>query len=42
LHYEVHKNRRPVNPIHFFFNDLSPEEYEMILEFSVQPTQSMD
>lgn len=42
LHYEVHKNKRPVNPIHFFFNDLTPEEYEMILEFSVQPTQSMD
>ncbi len=42
LHYEVHKNKRKVNPIHFFFNDLTPEEYEMILELSVQPTQSMD
>ncbi len=42
LHYEVHKNNRPVNPIHFFFNDLTPEEYEMILELSLQPTQSMD
>ncbi len=42
LHYEVHKNSRPVNPIHFFFNDLTPEEYEMILELSALPMQSMD
>lgn len=42
LHYEVHKNGRAVNPIHFFFNDLSPEEYELIIELSAQPTQSMD
>ncbi|MDY0077799.1 MAG: M23 family metallopeptidase [Bacteroidales bacterium] len=42
LHYEVHKNNRPVNPIHFFFNDLTPEQYELILELSALPTQSMD
>lgn len=42
LHYEVHKNDRPVNPVHFFFNDLSPEEYQLILELSAQPSQSMD
>lgn len=42
LHYEVHKNGRPVNPIHFFFNDLTPEQYELVLELSSQPTQSMD
>ncbi|MBU1368026.1 MAG: M23 family metallopeptidase [Bacteroidetes bacterium] len=42
LHYEVHKNGRPVNPIHFFFNDLTPEQYELVLELSALPTQSMD
>jgi murein DD-endopeptidase MepM/ murein hydrolase activator NlpD len=42
LHYEVIKNNRPVNPIHFFFNDLTPEEYETILELSQLPMQSMD
>ena len=42
LHYEVHKNNRAVNPIHFFFNDLTPEEYEQILELSMLPSQSMD
>jgi murein DD-endopeptidase MepM/ murein hydrolase activator NlpD len=42
LHYEVHKNDKPVNPIHFFFNDLTPEEYGLILELSTFPSQSMD
>lgn len=26
LHYEVLKNSNPVNPVNFYFNDLSPEE----------------
>ncbi|MDD3701400.1 MAG: M23 family metallopeptidase [Bacteroidales bacterium] len=42
LHYEVHKNNKPVNPIHFFFDDLTPEEYELILELSLLPSQTMD
>ncbi|MDR0969631.1 MAG: M23 family metallopeptidase [Lentimicrobiaceae bacterium] len=42
LHYEVRKNGRAVNPIHFFFNDLTPEEYELILELSTLPSQTMD
>ncbi|HLU84398.1 MAG TPA: M23 family metallopeptidase, partial [Vicingaceae bacterium] len=27
LHYEVRKNDIPINPINFYFNDLSPEEF---------------
>jgi murein DD-endopeptidase MepM/ murein hydrolase activator NlpD len=42
LHYEVHKNNRPVNPINFFFNDLTPAQYEEILELSKLPSQAMD
>lgn len=42
LHYEVIKNNRAVDPIHFFFNDLTPEEYENILDLSQYPSQSMD
>lgn len=31
LHYEVIRNDRKVNPIYYFFNDLSPQEYEEII-----------
>lgn len=31
LHYEVIRNDRKVNPIYYFFNDLSPREYEEII-----------
>jgi len=31
LHYEVHRNGKKVNPIYYFFNDLSPKEYEEII-----------
>ncbi len=42
LHYEVLKNGQQVNPINYYFNDLSPEEYEQMIEFASQPTQSFD
>jgi len=42
VHFEVHKNGAPVNPIHFFFNDLSPEDYEQIIKLSAEPSQTMD
>lgn len=42
LHYEVLKNDTPTDPIHFFFNDLSPDEYEKILEQAELPSLTMD
>ncbi len=42
LHYEVLKNDVPVDPINFFYNDLTPDEYDQILEQSTLPTQTMD
>ena len=42
LHYEVIKNNKTVNPINFFYNDLTPEEYDKILELSQLPSQTMD
>lgn len=42
LHYEVLKNDKTTDPIHFFFNDLSPEEYETILEQAAMPSLTMD
>ena len=42
LHYEVLKNDVQIDPINFFYNDLTPNEYEQILEQSTLPTQTMD
>lgn len=42
LHYEVIKNDHPINPVNFFFNDLTPEEYDKILELSERPSMTMD
>ena len=41
-HYEVHKAGVPMNPIYFFFNDITPAEYQAMLELSAQPSQTMD
>lgn len=41
LHYEVRKDGEAVNPVNYFFNDLSPSEYEQIIEIASRPTQSM-
>lgn len=32
LHYEVIKDGKKIDPANYFFNDLSPEEYELLLE----------
>lgn len=42
LHYEVHKGGEPVDPVNFFFNDLSPQEYAQMLEISRNAGQSLD
>ena len=42
LHYEVIKNGNKINPVNFFYNDLTPEEYEKMLIISAQQNQSFD
>lgn len=42
LHYEIRKNQNAINPIHYFFNDVSPEEYQQIIELSRLGGQSLD
>ncbi len=42
LHYEVRKNGDPINPVNFYYNDLTPEEYEKMLEISSRAGQSFD
>ena len=34
LHYEVHINGSPVDPVYFFFNDLTPEQYDRVLKIA--------
>lgn len=42
VHYEVHKNGEIVNPINFYYNDLTPEQYQKLIELSAQSSQSFD
>lgn len=41
LHYEVIKDKRKVNPVHYFYNDLNEQEYQKILELSSIENQSL-
>lgn len=41
-HYEVHKNNNPVNPIYFFYNDLSPEQFDRLVKLAAAGNQSFD
>ena len=41
LHYEIRKNKQPINPVYYFFNDLSIEEYEKVIEKSQEDNQSL-
>ena len=42
LHYEVHRDGSAINPAFFFYNDLTNEEYQRMLELSSSPNQSFD
>jgi murein DD-endopeptidase MepM/ murein hydrolase activator NlpD len=42
LHYEVIKGNEKVNPVHYYFNDLSPKQYEKMIYISRNSGQSFD
>lgn len=42
IHYEVIKGGERVNPINYYYNDLSPEQYEALLDISKKESQSFD
>ena len=39
VHYEVIYNNQKVDPVNYFYNDFSPEEFEKILEIASRDTQ---
>ncbi len=41
LHYEVMKNGEKVNPIYYFFSDLTPTDYETLLKLGSVENQSL-
>ncbi|MCR5192385.1 MAG: M23 family metallopeptidase [Bacteroidales bacterium] len=40
-HYEVWLNGNKVNPVYYFFNDLTPKEYEEVIEAANQENQCL-
>lgn len=42
LHYEVHLNNKKVNPVNYYFEDLTAEEFDRMIELSMRPGQSFD
>lgn len=42
LHYEVLRNNRAVNPIGYYHSDLTPEQYEQLLEMSEKSFKALD
>lgn len=42
LHYEVTLNGEKQNPANYYYNDLSDEQYEEMIELSSHPNQSFD
>ena len=42
LHYEVRKNKRHIDPIYFFYNDLTPEQFDRIVKLAASGNQSFD
>lgn len=42
LHYEVIKQGAKLDPVHFFYNDLTPEQYDRVLKLAASRSQSYD
>ena len=41
-HYEVHKKGNKIDPVYFFYNDLSPEQFDRLLKQAASSNQSFD
>ncbi|MBI3510789.1 MAG: M23 family metallopeptidase [Bacteroidetes bacterium] len=41
-HYEVHKNGELMNPVNYYMEDLTPEQYALIIKLSSETSQTFD
>jgi murein DD-endopeptidase MepM/ murein hydrolase activator NlpD len=41
-HYEVHKNGQKMDPVYFFYNDLTPAQFDLLLKRAAASNQSLD
>ena len=41
-HYEVHRNGDTVDPVYYFYNDITPEQYDRLLKLAASSNQSFD
>jgi murein DD-endopeptidase MepM/ murein hydrolase activator NlpD len=42
LHYEVHKSNTQIDPINFFYNDLTPAQFDRLIKMAAANNQSLD
>ena len=42
VHYEVRRSGKKIDPVNYFFNDLTPEEFDKVREIASQTNQSFD
>ena len=41
-HYEVRRYGEPVDPVYYFYNDITPEQYDRLLKLAASSNQSFD
>ena len=41
-HYEVHRNGVPVDPVYYFYQDITPAQFDRILKLAAAANQSLD
>ena len=41
-HYEVHKNGELMNPVNYYYNDLTPEQYALLVKLASESARTFD
>ncbi|MDR1023623.1 MAG: M23 family metallopeptidase [Prevotellaceae bacterium] len=42
LHYEIQRGNKTINPLHYFFKDVTPEDYYLLMQIAASKGQSFD